>query len=145
MPLEVTCRISIDLVPVLEGSETKPSSQALELVDGGAAPHWIVKSDDEAYKGFIPSSRENALLEGLVLFWATYLASGLEGPLDLDCMSATKVLKLGERRISESEITSTLETLAPFQVNVVIRDDSYVMPRLPEGLGTPFELKLSSL
>lgn len=98
----------------------------LHFFDDGAAPYWSGK--EHGLRSFIPSSPANAMKEGLLILWATYLDN--VGNIDSDLFdvfgNGVTPVRMGDLEITEDIYRKASDLLNKFNVFGEFDADTYV-------------------
>jgi hypothetical protein len=126
MPATKTAEIWLEMAPL---GQLKERFQLPRLFfwDDGAKPYWAFEV--EGSRAFIPSSRENAFAEGLLIFWATYFATEKDTNSELFDAFADGVTPISLIEISSysDQIKASQTKLATFDINFSVQPNSYVV------------------
>ena len=125
MPVEKTAKLWIQNVE-MPGVEKPQREPMLYFYDDGSAPYWSDQSNSA--RAIIPSSSDNALAEGLVILWASFIGEegNLGNHLNIFNSSPTPI-HLSHRPISDDLLEIALKWMEPFTVHVSAEKSSYVM------------------
>ena len=94
--------------------------------DGGAGPYW--GTEVAGNRTFIPSSPEAAMKEGLVVFWASYMAAKESAEYKSYSIfgKGPSPVKLQESSISSDLIEEVIKSLTAFGVKVEAKRGSFI-------------------
>ena len=125
MPVTKTAEIWIELEP-LSRLKDKFQPPRLYFWDDGSRPYWAF--DVDGTRAFIPSSREAALGQGLLIFWATLFGDSQDPSLVKfnAYESGSTPIDLADFDVPESLLNAAKASTSGFHVRFRIEPGSYV-------------------
>lgn len=126
MPVTKTAAIWIELSP-LNGLKDRFQLPRLFFWDDGARPYWAFEA--EGSKAYIPTSRESAYNEGLLILWSTLFDDSTalkEDPLNAFAPGKSPVI-LAEHPDLTRLVAAAKESLKAFKLQFSVESGSYVI------------------